>query len=1266
MSGLLEITDKDIAELEDGELRSLIGLLCEAEYRKYGIPTKAVQWGGHQDAPDGGVDVLITSQGVLPKDSYIVRSHTIFQSKVTNMTPALIRKEMKPLGTVRECIVDLATDGGAYIIVSSHSLTTKEYSLRIVEMKKAIADLNIKVDYYHGGRIASWVREHPAIILWVRQRANRPIFGWSSYPDWVSNLAENETYILGEDCRLIDKRLRNGTELTIEDGIYIIRQLLSQVGSYLRLTGLSGVGKTRLAQALFDPRIGEDALDKSNVIYTDISYEPTPSPQNIVEQLKAGKHPAILIIDNCSPKLHGELLNKLKSQPSLISLLTIEYDVADDQPDETEVFHLEPSSDTVISKLILRRFLNITELDARKIAEFSGGNARIAIALARTIMPGESIGHLQDNELFKRLFNQRNGENEDLKRSAEVLSLIYSYDVGNIDTESTELRILSLMSSIPASTLYSHTADLKDRDLVQSRGQFRAVLPHAIANRLAIGALKRLPINMINQHLLQKGNERLIRSFSKRLSYIPDSESVKKIVENWLAPESGWMSEVSNLNEFGMSVFENLASVLPERTLLTIERAVTLLPGKFANRGNGYFFRFVHLLRHIAYDEHLFVRSVNVMIEFVITEEAVENFDSIRKELSSMYQANFSGTYAPIEIRLQIVAQLWESNDARKKQLAIELIDSALEARNFQSHHIPSFGSRSRDYGLSTENPEGFKNWYARVVDQCFRMLEDDTPFKAKLKNILAIKLGGIWTHGRQFDLVESVCKKMTIDGFWGQGWFEILSVKEYDLEEDGELRERILILEEFLRPKDLKEQIVAYFMSDASDMDIANVLLDEEDDRCEKLYQVYKDFGVVLIRDKPVYDELLPILFSTDNSSISSLGQGIYYGAMDKGEVWNDLLTKYLTVPAHKRRPFLLKGWINGAQKENEKYSDQILEKILNSTELKHLFLPLQSAIPTSLNGIGLLQRAFEDLEIESKEFQLLSYSLVNSNISPEDLTYLIAGILDRPGGQESAFEILYYKCYVIKSSVHNDMTDQLLDIGRQILLNLDLKRELKSKNNYKIDIVVEICFAGERASNTAGEFALSLMRLVRVRLFSSNRVEHLLKKLVKVQPICFLNTLLEKGVSNEFMGWINFRRNFEKYDSYLSTLSDDMLINWCQEDPIERYKLIAGAIISHESTEEAGKLRWKPIFLKLVESAPNLFDVLDEIEETLMPSAVRGSRANAYQVRLSLFPLLFDNPNEHLSGWARSKFSEWNEKVARERKFEEERDQRQNESFE
>jgi hypothetical protein len=54
---MFEITPQDIAQLDDEKLRTLVGLLCEAELRGRGYSTAAVTWGGNQNAKDGGLDV---------------------------------------------------------------------------------------------------------------------------------------------------------------------------------------------------------------------------------------------------------------------------------------------------------------------------------------------------------------------------------------------------------------------------------------------------------------------------------------------------------------------------------------------------------------------------------------------------------------------------------------------------------------------------------------------------------------------------------------------------------------------------------------------------------------------------------------------------------------------------------------------------------------------------------------------------------------------------------------------------------------------------------------------------------------------------------------------------------------------------------------------------------------------------------------------------------------------------------------------------------
>ncbi|WP_020085708.1 hypothetical protein [Hyphomicrobium zavarzinii] len=70
---MFEITGDDIALLNDTDLRTLIGRLCEADLRRRGHSTSYVTWGGNQTAKDGGLDVYValpskTSHQIHPHD----------------------------------------------------------------------------------------------------------------------------------------------------------------------------------------------------------------------------------------------------------------------------------------------------------------------------------------------------------------------------------------------------------------------------------------------------------------------------------------------------------------------------------------------------------------------------------------------------------------------------------------------------------------------------------------------------------------------------------------------------------------------------------------------------------------------------------------------------------------------------------------------------------------------------------------------------------------------------------------------------------------------------------------------------------------------------------------------------------------------------------------------------------------------------------------------------------------------------------------------
>src|SRR5205814_3819904 len=137
----------------------------------------------------------------------------------------------------------------------------------------------------------------------------------------------------------------------------------------IRLIGLSGVGKTRLVQALFEENVGDDRLDPSLAIYTDYSSETTPSARDMARDLIAGRQRAILVVDNCNPNTHSELARLCANDGSELSLNTVAYDVRDDEPEQTDVFRLESASRDLVAEWIKQTFPDVSQVDRERIAE---------------------------------------------------------------------------------------------------------------------------------------------------------------------------------------------------------------------------------------------------------------------------------------------------------------------------------------------------------------------------------------------------------------------------------------------------------------------------------------------------------------------------------------------------------------------------------------------------------------------------------------------------------------------------------------------------------------------------------------------------------------------------------------------------------------------------------------------------------------------------------------------------------------------------------
>ena len=281
---MFEITRNQLLGLNDVQLRELVARLCEAELGLQGLPPSAVRWSGAHTAADGGLDVECRLDHLEISGAYVPRLPTGFQVKKPKMPPSKIKDEMCPDGTLRPIFFQLAASNGAYAIVSlDDDPTGRTRTRRITAIRNQLSELpdpdRLHTEFYGRAEIADWLRQHPSVQIWVRGVLGIPLEGWRHFGRWTNPPSDDSDDLICRPGLSITLPGREAPRLKIDQGIQQIRNLLRTSDKALRLVGLSGVGKTRIVQALFEASVGTEPLDQGLAIYADLGTEVQPTPR---------------------------------------------------------------------------------------------------------------------------------------------------------------------------------------------------------------------------------------------------------------------------------------------------------------------------------------------------------------------------------------------------------------------------------------------------------------------------------------------------------------------------------------------------------------------------------------------------------------------------------------------------------------------------------------------------------------------------------------------------------------------------------------------------------------------------------------------------------------------------------------------------------------------------------------------------------------------------------------------------------------------------
>ena len=1212
---MFEVSARDIAELSDEDLRTLVARLCMARLADAGIPPSPVTWGGDQRAPDGGIDVRVQLTEDDAREAKFPRSATGLQVKATKMPAAEIHKEMCPNGMLRPSIRELISGKGAYIIATSDSAADGEYKKRVAAMKAAASSEpgheDAELDYYDARRLADWANQHPGVVAWVRCQLGRPLQGWQPYGQWAGTRGgKAQPFIPDDKNRLFDPHDRE-RGVPLVEGLAKVRTALTTGGSSVRLTGLSGVGKTRFAQALFEENAAPDPLSPDLAIYTDTAYSPDPTPLGVLDELLASGRHAILIVDNCGSQLHNQLTSRCKVSDR-ISLLTIEYDIREDLPLETEVFQLEAASPEFIEKVIEQQFPHISQVNTKTITEFAEGNSRVAIALANTMGINDSLAGLTDRELFDRLFWLGKEVQQDLKIAAEACALVYSFDGEDIEGE---LAILAALAGEPPLALYRHVNDLLQRGLAQRRGRWRAILPHAIANTLAAQALDAIPFSLVEKQLVH-GQDRLLRSFSRRLGYLHNSPKAAEIVRQWLLP-TGLLGDLAGLSPLLLDVLMNIAPVDPAATLEAIERAMAgpkaaeiVAPSSISRS------RLVRLARSIAYDKEYFEACLAILLAFALAEPEDTKTDDTRSVISSLFSLYLSGTHASTQQRVDWVRQAISSADSALQKIGLDALESALETHHFSSHYGFEFGARVRDYGAYPRGKAAI-SWFESFVGLAFEVANGGGPMAERARDLLALKFRSLWTAGLA-DIVEPAAIPL-LDAGWEKGWLAIRQTIRFDRKGmPAEIAARLRALESRARPKTLVGRVKAVVLSghsagvDYTDGESASKAYERAD-------QAARELGELVAVDEKVFESLLPLLVTNEQGRQWMFGAGLGAKVESLDKCWSALIEAFEAKEEDVRNVQVLRGFLNSAYSRDRATFERILDEAMDRDSLAKWVPVLQLSAPLDEFACRRLLASMGNPAVPAWVFHNLSFGRATQELPDAELAELLQRLSIKPDGLSVAIDILYMHIH----DNPNPIGPLLTDVARNLIANAPL-----TKGNHRFDHelggVIEFFLAGTDGRSAAAKLVTAVRDGLQSYKISRYDLTDTLGALFKTQPKLALDMLVgdEPDKSDVYIR----RRSLAggRRSSALTSISIDELMSWCREGSPERWAHVAPLVPAFAPGDQKEGPRWSEHVLALLKHSPKPELVAGALVDLIQPSSWSGSRAEAIRQRLPLLDQL------------------------------------------
>lgn len=1106
------------------------------------------------------------------------------------------------------------------------------YKNRIDAMKKAVKGYegseSVCLDFFDGNRIATWLRNYPALIIWVREKTSRPLEGWRAYGEWSDTQKKDyKGYIIDEEKRLYD--YMEDKEITVLEGIQKFRDLINKGPAIIRLTGLSGVGKTRFLEELFDENVGVNALDSLKVIYADAAETLIPCAEQMVRELILKNENVIVILDNCSAELHSVLMKICKTEETReVSLVTVEYDVQEQNTEETETFVLKPASDVTIEELIAKNYENIPFPTIKRIVEISGGNARLALLFAKSLLKyNKNINVINNSELFKRLFWQRGQEDKELRKTAEVFSLLYSVDYED-EGEDGELRKLCELAELTLKEARFFLEELKKRGLLQTRGKWCAVLPHALSNYLAINAIQCYRENILAKELLENGTERMKTSFAHRLTFLGNNDIVIKISEQWLDKE---FSNIVSLQPWQMECFYYLAQVKPYKALQFIKQTWSDLPDNSYQKHRSKL-----IISALAYYPEYFIECMKLL-----GEEKTRNLD-----VGQYFQYTIFMNPECADKRYEII-EFWLKDG--KEELGLECLLKTLECGWNTGSGYNEFYDINRN--LKENQEEDKKYWFNKFSSCIIELIVENKFPQIFLLSQFANKVFRLFNQGfadEAVNIAVEIRKKM----FWKEGFIAIQRKLYYENKYSNDIYEKMQNLVELLKPQNIEEEIIYWCTSYTVDVyyysgnDIKNIF-----ERHRKRIEYY---GEMLANDFYLFQRVSRELVMSKGYFLLLLGKELATSSFSD-QIWNEVCEILQEIGHAYGGLELLRGLIS--EERNMNQAKKKLGILLQKSNLLPAYIAIVAHSVFFNEEFDRFLGVVQNQKVDISHFQIFANCIRFLELPFSDFLRSIKCLSIYDGSNT----VIFYLCSnrllhekEKKGNIEESTKREILLflVKEEISIYDREKGNLGDITNHNIKTIISLSCDGMTSEEL--QYISSYYYWIEKDTqenYKNIDVSEIFDELYNLQPILFLDTFIEKiGTYSNIMRIIGDGYHLRKCPLLQNNV--EYLVSWCNVKPDERYNKVFRCTHGYERKDK--QYQWNNVVPLAMNQVKDRKGLALKLMQSIDPTYTNTSWSAEREIRESLFDLFELDRDDEIAELAKKRRIEYREITEQYRKRE------------